>query len=299
MIGMMSYRCDEHGWVGWKEVTEREGPGGKKEYVHEGCPRPLKAEYFKMSKTRGNLVSASEMGDTWGVDVQRLYTLAVGPAEQDAEWIEQGVVGYSRFLRRAFNTLEGLTGMVKDAPTAVDAAAITKEMKELRRKAHETILRVSAGLELDREGNFGFHTAIAGLIELEQRFPDPRAAAAPDRAALREAVDVFVRLLAPFAPHVAEELWQVQLGRGGSVFLEAWPEADPAALVRDEVEIAVQIQGKPKAKAMVPPDADEAALREIVLAIPKVQEELAGKTVRKFIVVKKQNVNNLVNIVAG
>src|SRR5690606_10869111 len=101
------------------------------------------------------------------------------------------------------------------------------------------------------------------------------------------------------APHLGEELWQAHLGNRTTVFRESWPVADPQALTRDEVEIAVQIQGKPKAKAMVPPEADEAALRALVLELPKVKEELAGKTVRKFIVVKKQNVNNLVNIVAG
>jgi leucyl-tRNA synthetase len=303
MIGMMSYRCPDHGWVSWKEVPQHDEKGPT--FTHHGCSRALEPEYFKMSKTRGNLVAASEMGIKWGVDVQRLYTLAVGPAEKDAEWIEQGVVGYSRFLKRAFNTVEGLAQATKDAPTRIEGALSTR-VKDIRRKAHESIVRVSEGLELDRDGNFGFHTAVSAIIELDNAIPsnivDLIATldnSAADLAALREVVEVFVKLLAPFAPHLAEEMWMRQLGKPRSVFLDRWPEPDSAALVRDEVEIAVQIQGKPRAKAMVPPDADEAALREIVLALPKVKEELAGKTVRKFIVVKKQNVNNLVNIVAG
>ncbi|MBX3471858.1 MAG: leucine--tRNA ligase [Planctomycetes bacterium] len=300
MIGMQSYRCEQHGWVSWKEVTEREGPGGKKEYVHGTCP-PLQAEYFKMSKTRLNLVSASDMAETWGVDVQRLYTMAVGPAEQDAEWIEQGVVGYSKFLRRALATVEAL-GRATAGAGPVDPGALSPAVRDVRRKAHETIVRVSSGLELDREGNFGFHTAISAMIELEHAFPaekDLGDLAAADAAGLREAATIFVKLLAPFAPHLAEELWHAHLGGQETVFRQAWPAADAQALVRDEVEIAVQIQGKPRAKAMVPPEADEEALRRIVLELPRVKEELQGKTVRKFIVVKKQNVNNLVNIVAG
>ncbi len=334
MIGMLSYWSPTHGWVSWKDEEERaDAPvdwfevstDGKTERVavRQGQPAPKGAkklvssthyhkdgtplfpEYFKMSKTRLNLVSASDMAETWGVDVQRLYTMAVGPAEQDAEWKEHGVVGYSKFLRRALSTIEALAKAVAGASATVDAGALTPAARDVRRKAHETIVRVSAGLELDREGNFGFHTAIAALIELEHTLPGEQGLAtwgplAPaDAAALREAATTFVKLLAPFAPHLGEELWQAHLGNRTTVFRESWPEADPQALTRDEVEIAVQIQGKPRAKAMVPPEADEAALRAIVLELPKVKEELAGKTVRKFIVVKKQNVNNLVNIVAG
>jgi leucyl-tRNA synthetase len=334
MIGMMSYWSPKHGWVAGKDAHEKpDAPvewfavetDGRKERVAlpagQKPPRgaeklaksttyhqdgtPLLPEYFKMSKTRLNVVSASDMGETWGVDVQRLYTLAVGPAEQDAEWIEQGVVGYSKFLRRALGTVEALAQQVKGATGPVAPGELTSAARDVRRKAHETIGRVSAGVELDREGNFGFHTAIAGLIELEHMLPSGDALkawgpiAASDKPALRESVELFVKLLAPFAPHLAEELWQGQLGHGETVFRQAWPEADPQALTRDLVEIAVQLQGKPKAKAMVPPEADEAALRAIVLELPKVKEELAGKTVKKFIVVKKQGVNNLVNIVAG
>ncbi len=328
MIGMTSFWSPAHGWVSWRDKVDRpdapvtwyEAEGGRVA-VAAGAPAPARAkrlcestayhpdgtpllpEYFKMSKTRLNLVSASEMGERWGVDVQRLYTLAVGPAEVDAEWVDTGVVGYFKFLKRLLATVAAAAPFVRDVPSdaaAGGAGAPSREARALRRKAHETIARVTSGLELDREGKFGFHTAVAAVIELEHAVAVPAAAPPPaDLRALAEVLDVLVRLVAPLAPHLAEELWQVHLGRGESVFRAAWPEVDPAALVRDEVEIAVQIAGKPKAKLMVPPDADEAALRGLVLELPRIAEELAGKTVRKFIVVKKANVNNLVNIVAS
>jgi leucyl-tRNA synthetase len=255
----------------------------------------VRAEYFKMSKTRLNIVSAGEMGEALGVDTQRLYTLAVGPAELDAEWIEQGVIGYHRFLKRSFKAVVDSASAVKAAEASFDAGTLSGAAKDLRRVAHETIKRMSAGLELDKDGNFGFHTAISALITFEHAIKAPAADASADEAgAYREVIEIFVRLLAPFAPHLAEELWQSHLGKPETVFHAGWPVVDEAALKRDSVEIAVQVKGKIKARAEVPADADEATLRPIVLEIEAVKEAIAGKEIKKFIVVK----NRLVNIVA-
>lgn len=310
MLGMISFRCDEKGWVSWKDVQHDEGgnyveakdadgnprkdPKGRQLYLHQDGSE-LVGEYFKMSKTRLNLVSAGEMGEIWGVDTQRLYTLGVGPAELDAEWEEQGVKGYHRFLKRANATLEWLGPLAKEAPEAIDAGALSKDAKALRRAVHEAIGRTTAGLELDPEGNFGFHTAIAGIITLEHAFKQPKGDLPEgDRAAYREAAEVFVRLMAPFAPHLAEELWHEALGKEGTVFRAGWPEVDEAALAVDEVEIAVQVKGKIKDRVSVPADADEATLREICLGLDKVKPAIEGKTIKKFIVVP----GRLVNIVA-
>jgi leucyl-tRNA synthetase len=310
MIGMMSFRCEERGWIGWQNV-QRDGEGyarakgadgepkvddkGRSIYLHTDGSE-LIGEYFKMSKTRLNLVSAGEMGERWGVDTQRLYTLAVGPAELDAEWDDTGVKGYNRFLKRAHKLMEWLAPLAQGAPETVDAGALSTAGKDLRRLAHETIGRVDMGLRLDADGNFGFHTAIAALITLEHGFKQPKGDTAPaDQAGFREAAHVLVKLLAPFAPHLAEELWQERLGQQGTVFAHgSWPAVDEAALARDEVEIAVQIKGKVKDRIMVPADADEATLRPIVLELEKIKPELEGKDIKKFIVVK----NRLVNIVA-
>ena len=329
MIGMESYWSPTHGWVSWREAQQKPDQpvtwyevDGERVVVEKGAPAPrggkklststwyhpdgtpLFAEYFKMSKTRGNLVSASEMGERWGVDTQRVYTLAVGPAELDAAWDANEatgpVRGYHKFLQRTFASVTELAPRAAAQGAPVDAAALEGEWRALHRRTHETIGRVSAGLELDPEGNFGFHTAIAAMIELEHALSIAEGTAElspPQQACLRQALETLVKLVAPFAPHVAEEMWQVHLGGAhpgrGSVFRQAWPQADPAALVRDEVEIAVQVRGKLRAKAKVPPDAGEDVLRPIVLALDKVQEELAGKPIKKLVVVP----NRLVNIV--
>jgi leucyl-tRNA synthetase len=314
MIGMLSFRSDDKGWVGWRDVQTDEG-GNYVRAMQDGKPKTVPArseggkdhdvylhtdgsellgEYFKMSKTRGNLVSAGEMGEQWGVDTQRLYTLAVGPAEQDAEWETTGVKGYHRFLRRVFKTVHDLAPGLQGAADAVAQGDLSRDAKALRRKVHQTIERVGHGLELDVEGNFGFHTSIAAIIELEHAMPKPGDLPAPDRAALREALEILVKLLGPFAPHITEDLWQGPLGHDSSLFRAGWPAVDPDALAQDEVEIAVQVKGKVKDRALVPPDADEATLRPLILALPKIQAEIEGKTIKKFIVVK----NRLVNIVA-
>jgi leucyl-tRNA synthetase len=310
MIGMTSFRNDEQGWVSWRDVETDEGGNYVSVLGDDGKQRTddkgrtafkhkdgsvVWAEYFKMSKTRLNLVSASEMGDEWGVDTQRLYTLGVGPAELDAEWEEQGVKGYNRFIRRVFRTAETFAPVVKDAADAVDAGALSSGAKDLRRKAHQTIERVSTGLELDREGNFGFHTAIAGIIELEHAFPKLKGDVAPaDAAAYREATEIMIKLLAPLAPFLCEELWQGFLGREGTVFHAGWPQVDPKALEQDAVEIVVQIKGKTRDKIMVPPGAGEDVIMPIALERPKIKAEVEGKDIKKVIVVP----NRLVNIVA-
>ena len=343
MIGMISYWSPKHGWVSWKDVEERPdapvewwevdgnrtpfpkgsapppgakkvggmgGPGGKAapDTMYHKDGSPLFADYFKMSKTRLNLVSASEMGERWGVDTQRVYTLAVGPAELDAAWDSNEatgpVRGYHKFVTQVFEKTVALAPRAAPLEASLDPrklepglapAAVEGAWKDLRRKAHETINRVTRGLELDDEGNFGFHTAISAMIELKNVLDVPEGTLSPaEQACLREVLEVLVRLMAPFAPHVAEELWQRHLGHEGqTVFRAAWPVADPEALRQDQVEIAVQLRGKVRAKAMVPPDAGEEVVGPIVLALPKVQEELAGKPVKKLVVVR----NRLVNIV--
>lgn len=312
MIGMLSFRSEEKGWVSWRDVQVDAGDNyvratadgqpkvdekGRDLYLHTDGSE-LVGEYFKMSKTRGNLVSAGEMGETWGVDTQRLYTLAVGPAELDAGWETQGVKGYYKFLKRALNTVEAFSPLIKDAAERVDASSLSGPATDLRRLAHQTIERVDTGLQLDREGNFGFHTAIAQIISLEHGFKAPKAGGSEvsdaDKAAYKEAIEILVRLLAPFAPHLAEEMWQTHLGHTSTIFLAGWPKADPAAMTVAEVEIAIQVLGKIKARAMVPADADEATLRPLVLALEQIKPELEGKTIKKFVVVK----NRLVNIVA-
>jgi leucyl-tRNA synthetase len=292
MIEMISYRCEEHGWVGWRDV-ENAIEGELSKYtgpppVHKGCGRELKPENFKMSKTRGNLVSAAEMGDKFGVDTQRLYTLAVAPADLSAQWKEQGVIGYHRFLHSLIDLSDELAPLSSVTPSG--AAASTAE-KDVRRKAHETTKKVTN----DLDGRFGFHTAIASLIELKHAVKDATKellASPSGKAVLRDAWERLLLLLSPFAPYMAEELWE-KLGQKTSIFRHPWPTFDEAALARDEVEIGVQVNGKLKDRTKVPADAEDSVVTDLVLGLPKVKEATGGKAPKMVKVVK----NRLVNIV--
>ncbi len=290
MIQAMSYRCEEHVWIAPKDVKwEGETPHCPT------CNRVLKTENFKMSKTRLNAVGASEMGEQWGVDTQRVYTLAVAPADIDAPWIEEGVKGSHKFLRRVWESVHALAESLGTEIEGLEPEKLTKPARDLRRRLHETIQKVTQ----DLDGRFAFHTAIARLIELEHALPTVEEVAKwsepSDKKAVIEAIDRLVVLLSPFAPHVAEELWHGPLKHGGSVFDSAWPKPSEHALVREEVEIAVQVNGKVKLKALVPPDADEAFVREKLIPTPEVQKHLGGKSPKMVKVVP----NRLVNIVIG
>ncbi|MBI3723404.1 class I tRNA ligase family protein [bacterium] len=244
------------------------------------------------------------------MDTQRVYTLQVGPAWEDAPWQEDGVKGSHKFLRRAFESVHELSALLEGVEIEqLDPGALTKAARELRWKAHDTIQRVTD----DLDGRFSFHTAIARLIELEHALPSPgdfsskppRSGAEPqpanrwkspsDRATVLEAIEILVVLLAPFAPHLSEELWHGPLAHPGSVFDRAWPEASEHALVREEVEYAIQVNGKIKAKAMFPADASERQIGELAVALPAVQALVAGKAVKMVKVV----LGRLVNIVVA
>jgi leucyl-tRNA synthetase len=275
-------------------LKERGEGEGRELPVCPQCNRVLKAENFKMSKTRGNLVSASEMGDAWGVDTQRVYTLAVAPAELNAPWQEDGVKGSHKFLWRVNESVRTLTAALEGIELEMlEPENLGEKAAKLRFKAHDTIVKVTA----DLDGKFGFHTAIARLIELEHALPSPDElktwTAKGDRATVLEAMEFLVILLAPFAPHLAEELWECAFKRTYSIFSREWPKASEHALVQEEVEYAIQINGKVKAKAKLPFGSSEDGIKELVLSHPEVQKLLEGKTPKMVKVV----LGRLVNIV--
>jgi leucyl-tRNA synthetase len=292
MIQAIGYFCPTPGH-GWTKPSDVKWQG---ERAHcPVCDAALKVETGKMSKSRLNTVGASEMGEQWGVDTQRHYTLAVAPATEDAPWIEESVKGSHKFIRRVWESVWSLAEAVGTEVEGLEPEKLTKPARDLRFKVHDTVARVTEALD----GSFAFHTALARLTELEHALPSVEEVAKwtnpSDRKAVVEAIDRLVVLLAPFTPHVAEELWQGALKHAGSVFDCAWPTPSQHALVRDEVEIAVQVNGKVKLKAMVPPDADEAFVREKLLPTPEVQKLLGGKSPKMVKVVP----NRLVNIVVG
>ncbi len=259
------------------------------------CKRsPQDGQLYKMSKSKGNVVSPDELIADYGADTLRLYTLFIGPPERDAEWNDQGVEGAHRFLRRLWKCVHDHHALLRGArDLEVELGALGPDERDLHRKAHEAIARITR----DLEGDFHFNTAIAQIMELTNAitaFTVAPDSPPPRRAVFTHAVRSVVLLLAPFAPHVAEELWQ-ELGHAPSIFRAGWPASDPAALRRDEVEIVLQINGKVRDRLTVPADADAQALEALALDSAAIRRHLEGKTIRKVIVVP----GKLINIAAA
>ncbi len=233
----------------------------------------------KMSKARGNVVNPDEVVKDYGADSLRLFEMFMGPLEAVKPWSMNGVAGVYRFLSRVWRLF------VDDRSETVQLSAVvqpTELDKETLRKLHHTIQKVTDDLDGMR-----FNTAIAAMMEYTNHLTKlevrPRAALEP-----------FVLLLAPFAPHLAEELWQA-LGHTTTLAYEPWPKFDPGFVKAEVIEVPVQINGKLRAKLTVPVATSEDALREAALGDEKVREAIGGKTVRKVIVVQRK----LVNIVVG
>ena len=223
----------------------------------------------KMSKSLRNVVNPDDVIRRYGADSMRLYEMFMGPLEATKPWSTTGVEGVFRFLKRAWRTFDD--AKIVDVPMS----------RELARLVHGTVKKVGADIEA-----FGFNTAISAMMVLLN-----------DLAKLqeipREAAEKFVLLLAPFAPHICEELWQ-KLGHSESLAYAPWPEFDEALLKVAEVEILVQVLGKPKARLMLPVGCDAAAAEKIVMADETVKAAVAGKTVVKVIYVPGRLVNIVV-----
>nr|WP_206691068.1 class I tRNA ligase family protein [Quadrisphaera sp. INWT6] len=261
---------DERGFhVPAADVVETASASGAREFTYEG--EPVTREYGKMGKSLKNVVTPDEMYEVYGADTFRLYEMSMGPLDQSRPWETRAVVGSQRFLQRLWrNVVDETTGQL----------VITEEPASpaVRALVHRTTDGVSADLAALR-----FNTAIAKLIELNNELT--KLSAAP-----REAVEALVLMLAPLAPHVAEELWS-RLGHTGSLAHHPFPQADPALLVQETVTCVVQVQGKVRDRLEVPADITEDALRELALASPALQRALDGRGVRTVVVRAPKLVN--------
>jgi leucyl-tRNA synthetase len=237
------------------------------------------ARAYKMSKARGNVVNPDQVVDEYGADSLRLYEMFMGPLEATKPWNMRGVEGVYRFLNRVWRLI------VDDHAETMKLADEVRETEpdaETLRKLHQTIQKVTEDLDGMR-----FNTAIAAMMEFTNHLT--KLEARP-----RSCLDAFVLLLAPFAPHLAEELWRL-LGHKDTLACEPWPKFDPQLTKESEIEIPVQINGKLRSKLLVPAETDGDQLRELALADGRIKELIGGKQVKKVIVVPKK----LVNIVVG
>jgi leucyl-tRNA synthetase len=243
----------------------------------------------KMSKSKNNGIDPQTMVEKYGADTVRLFSMFAAPPEQSLEWSEAGVEGMARFLKRLWR--EVATHAANPDHPATDPAALDAGQKALRRQLHETIQKVSD----DFGRRHAFNTAIAALMELLNALNRFNDASEQGRAVRHEALEAMVLLLNPVVPHVSHALWQL-LGHAETVLEnEAWPSVDAAALVRDSVTLAVQVNGKLRATIELPAGASKEEAEALARAQPQVVNFLQGMTVRKVIVVP----GKIVNIVAG
>jgi leucyl-tRNA synthetase len=258
-----------------------------------------------MSKSKRNVVDPDELLEHFGADTIRLFSLFAAPPEKDLEWSDEGVQGSFRFLTRVFRLVEEHAPWLREArDLAWDGAERPAPVRALRQVTHHTITRVAR----DLEDAFHFNTALAALMELlnalvrfqEQMGPATSAAGglAPwgrDQAlAFAEGVRSLLVMLAPFAPHLAEELWEL-LGHRESIFRQPWPAANPALAQQETVEVVVQVNGKVRSRHQVARGTAQDRLRELALSDSRIQPWIGGKAVQKVIVIP----DKLVNIVVG
>ncbi|MDH3998090.1 MAG: leucine--tRNA ligase, partial [Desulfuromonadales bacterium] len=280
MVCMETHSCPKDGWLYPEEIE------------NDACVKcgadVVTGRNEKMSKSKKNVIDPDGLIKRYGADTARLFTLFASPPEKDLEWNEQGVEGCYRFLNRVWRQVYENRDMVAEVG-AVQPEKVEGAAKDLRRQVHRTIKKVTS----DIDGRFHFNTAIASVMELVNAissFADKEAS--PE--VVREALESVVRLLAPFVPHICEELW-AHLGYTEPLEASGWPVWDEDALVEDSILIVVQVNGKVRGKVTVAADADNKTVEEAALADENVGRFVEGKTVRKVVVVPGRLVNVVVS----
>jgi leucyl-tRNA synthetase len=275
------------GWVGFREPFARLFTQGM---ITKVSPQTGRLE--KMSKSKGNVVAPRDLIRKYGADTVRVYTLFIGPPEKDAEWDDRAVEGAYRFLSRVWRLTHAAIPRMAAPETPVVRGALEGPALVLHRKTHATIERVNGDLE-----RFQMNTAIAALMEHVNTLSlviqndafkaEPRTAAG---AVLREAVDRHLVLLAPFAPFVAEELWE-RTGHADTVFRAQIPAHDPQAVKTDTVTVIFQVGGKVRGRLEVPAGAGEAEVTALALADENVTRHLGGQRPRRTVYVPGKLLN--------
>lgn len=247
-------------------------------------------ETAKMSKSKANTVDPEDMVNSYGADTVRLYILFAGPVEKDFEWTEEGLQGAHRFLKRLWSFFHENLERLRDLQyTREELSRMEGGARDVRKKAHQTLKKYLQDME-----ELSFNTAIAGIMELLNTLQDFKLETQADYKVLKEALELILFMLYPITPHICEELWN-KLGNQKSMVFYTFPQPDPEALKEEEVEIAVQVNGKLRAVVKVPIDAQEDTVKSIVLAQEKVAKALENKKLQKVVYVK----NKLINLVVS
>jgi len=243
----------------------------------------------KMSKSKGNVVSPEEIIEKYGADTARLFILFAAPPDRDLEWSDQGVEGCYRFLNRVWRLVAQYHSALAENTRTDMSEDLDAEARKMRFRTHSTIQKVTN----DIAARFNFNTAISAIMELVNALYLYKEKDNVNQAVAREGVETVLKLLAPFAPHITEELWS-ELGHKESIHKQAWPEVDQSALVQEEITIILQVNGKLRDKIQVPVDISGEELEKLVLSSEKVKVYLEGKTVVKVIKVPQKLVNIVV-----
>ena len=245
-----------------------------------------------MSKSKGNVVDPDSMTEKYGSDALRLYVMFVAPPEKEVEWTDTGLEGSFRFLSRVWRAADHWRAEAVAGAGAIDQASLSAAERALRRKTHDTIRRVTQDIDVRQQMN----TAVSAMMELVNELyafteKGGRSAQAPKVA--REAIESLIVMLSPFAPHTMEELWEMY-GYSGGLIAASWPAFDAEVAKAEELEIPVQVNGKLRGVVRVPPGIGDAELEKIALADANVQVHIAGKTVKKVVIVKGRLVSIVV-----
>lgn len=243
----------------------------------------------KMSKSKGNVVSPEEIIGQYGADTARLFILFAAPVDRDLDWSDDGVAGAYRFLRRVWRIMEIFEDKIKSSSDDYDVTTLTAEEKELRRVLHTTIKKVTE----DIRDRFMFNTAISSIMELVNAFYAFQDSKTINGGLVREVSLNLLKMLAPFAPHITEELWSILVAQG-SIHQQQWPQYEEAATVQAEVEIVLQINGKVRDRIMIATGISREEMETAAKANARVQELTEGKTIVKMICVPDKLVNVVV-----
>lgn len=240
----------------------------------------------KMSKSKGNVVSPIEIINEYGADTARLFVLFAAPPERDLDWSEQGVEGCFRFLNRVYRLVEELSIIAKEDQ---ELNELSKEDKAMRFTIHSTLKKVTE----DLSEKFGFNTAISALMELINEMYKYKELENKNNYVIKEGIETIITILSPFAPHIGEELWQM-IGKEGSIFDISWPKYDETALVKDEIEVVVQINGKVRGKLSISSNVSKEEMEKIATEDEKIKSLIEGKEIVKIVAVPKKLVNIVV-----